>query len=120
MPTAAGQRKTNELFLADRNGIMIGRLRFSVCRDCGTGRVIDVWVPDEWQRQGLGRELVHAVFLRFPGLQWNTTAQPLPGRLFFKTMSEETSAPLQPGHPLCPHVAERFTRAWRRAVKPVA
>ncbi|MFE7860146.1 GNAT family N-acetyltransferase [Streptomyces sp. NPDC057403] len=118
--TIADRQMTTEMVFVDRNGTTIGRLRFRVCCACHAGRVLDIWVHDEWQRHGLGRELVQSLLLRFPGLSWNTTLQTRQGQLFFTAMAEDTSVPFPRGGPLCPHVAGRFTHAWRRAIRPVA
>ncbi|MFD8386222.1 SLC13 family permease [Streptomyces sp. NPDC059679] len=58
---------TTEIVLLDRRNTVIGRLRFRVCRECRTGRILEIWVLDTWQRQGLGRDLVHSLLVRDVG-----------------------------------------------------
>ncbi|WP_373283457.1 GNAT family N-acetyltransferase [Streptomyces prunicolor] len=105
------------MVLLDRRDAVVGRLRFRACRECGTGWILDVWIHDEWQRRGLGRELVHSLLALFPGFRWSTTLQTRPGRPFFTAMAEETSAPFPRGGPLCAHLSGPLTRAWRRALR---
>ncbi|OMI35452.1 GNAT family N-acetyltransferase [Streptomyces sparsogenes] len=110
---SADARTTAEIVLLDRRKTVIGRLRFRVCRACRTGRILEIWVLDTWQRQGLGRDLIHSLLVHLPGLRWSTTPQTRLGRAFFIAMAEETSVPFPPLGPLCTHLEGRFTRVWR-------
>ncbi len=101
-----------EIVLLDPEEHVIGRLRFRACPTCRTGRILDVWVCDARQRQGLGRDLVHSVLARCPGFQWSTTAQTRDGRGFFETMARESAVPLPHGGPLCCHLMGGFRRTW--------
>ncbi|WP_338894628.1 GNAT family N-acetyltransferase [Streptomyces sp. TG1A-60] len=103
-----------ELVLLDPCGEVIGRLRFRACVTCRTGRILDLWVGDAWQRQGLGRDLVRFLFAHRPGHRWSTTLQSRPGRAFFTAMTRETTVSLLPGGPLCPHLMGWFRRTLRR------
>ncbi|WP_151483951.1 GNAT family N-acetyltransferase [Streptomyces albicerus] len=49
-----------EIVLLDRCDSVIGRLRFRACQKCRTGRILNIWIRDTWQRQGLGRELLQS------------------------------------------------------------
>lgn len=110
------QHTATEIVLLDAQNAVIGRVRFRVCNECRTGRILDVWVLDTWQRQGLGRELVHSLLAYRPGLRWSTTRQTPQGQPFFSAMTKETAVPFPPGGALCVHLAGRFTRAWRRLI----
>ncbi|MEI5525666.1 N-acetyltransferase [Streptomyces brasiliscabiei] len=101
---------TAELILRDPRGRVVGRLRFRACRACRTGRLLDLWVCEMWQRQGLGRGLVCSLFAH----RWNTTLQSRPGRAFFAAMTRETTLSLPHGGPLCPHLMGWLRRTWRR------
>lgn len=105
-----------EMVLSDRRNAVIGRLRFRICLECRTGRILDVWILDAWQRQGLGAELVRCLLTCRPGLQWSTTLQTRQGRAFFAAMAEETSVCFPHGKPLCVHLTGRIARGWRRTV----
>ena len=103
-----------ELVLLGSCGRVIGRLRFRTCRTCRTGRILDIWICDAWQRQGMGRELVCSLLAQRRGYRWNTTLQSHPGRAFFTALMRETTVSLHHGSPLCPHLMGWFRRAWRR------
>jgi N-acetylglutamate synthase-like GNAT family acetyltransferase len=49
-----------EIVVRDRCDSVIGRLRFRACQKCRTGRILNIWIRDTWQRQGLGRELLQS------------------------------------------------------------
>lgn len=108
------QHSTAEMVLVDSRHAEIGRLRFRMCDACRTGLILDVWILDGWQRQGLGRELVHTLVAYHSGVRWSTTRQTLHGRPFFSAMTEETLVPFPRCGALCAHLEGRFTRAWRR------
>lgn len=112
--SAAAPGGTAEFILRGPCGRVIGRLRFRACRACRTGRILDLWVCDTWQRQGLGRGLVCSLFAHCRGYRWNTTLQSRPGRAFFAAMTRETTLSLSHGGPLCPHLMGWFRRTWRR------
>lgn len=103
-----------ELVLLDPCNRVIGRLRFRACRTCRTGRILDIWICDTWQRQGMGQELVCSLVAHRPGYRWSTTLQSRPGRAFFLAMTRETAVALPQGGPLCPHLMGWFRRTWRR------
>ncbi|MEU1573431.1 GNAT family N-acetyltransferase [Streptomyces collinus] len=103
-----------EFVLTGSCGRVIGRLRFRTCQKCRTGRILDLWICEAWQRQGLGRELVCLLMAHCRGYRWNTTLQSHPGRAFFTAMTQETSVSLRHGSPLCPHLMGRLRRTWRR------
>ncbi|MGW3121537.1 GNAT family N-acetyltransferase [Streptomyces sp. NPDC001107] len=105
-----------EIVLVDARNAVIGRVRFRICNDCRTGRILDVWVLDTWQRQGLGRELVNTLLAHCTGLGWSTTRQTPEGRLFFSAMTQETSIHFPQCGALCVHLTGRFTRVWRRLI----
>ncbi|MBD9701143.1 GNAT family N-acetyltransferase [Streptomyces caniscabiei] len=105
---------TAEFILHGPCGRVIGRLRFRACRACRTGRILDLWVCEMWQRQGLGRGLVCSLFAHRRGYRWTTTLQSRPGRAFFAAMTRETALSLPHGGPLCPHLMGWFRRTWRR------
>ncbi|MHC3468940.1 GNAT family N-acetyltransferase [Streptomyces sp. 7R007] len=107
---------TTEIVLRDLRGTVVGHLRFRACEACRTGRIMDVWIRDSRQRQGLGRGLVHTLLGRYPGHRWSTTLQTGAGRSFFSALTDETSVPFPQGGPLCEHLAGRLTRAWHRAM----
>jgi hypothetical protein len=113
---SSDQRTTTEILLLDGRNTIIGRLRYRTCRRCRTGRILDVWVLDAWQRQGLGSDLVRVLLTRCPGVRWTTTVQTRTGRLFFTAMTEETSVSFPQREPPCAHLAGRFIRGWRRAI----
>ncbi|MDG9715455.1 GNAT family N-acetyltransferase [Streptomyces sp. DH24] len=113
-PTAAAP---TEIVLLDRGDRLVGRLRFRVCPSCRTGRILDIWIGDRWQRQGLGRELTHSLLARHPGHRWSTTPQTREGRAFFREMTEETGVPLPRGGPLCRHLMGALRRGWRSALE---
>ncbi|MFK0172018.1 GNAT family N-acetyltransferase [Streptomyces sp. NPDC090306] len=100
-----------ELRLFDVRGSVVGLLRYRVCADCRTGRILDVWIRDGWQGEGRGRELLQSVLGRHPGLRWSTTQQSAAGRGFFAAMSGESSVDFPSCGPLCPHL-----RGWLRRV----
>ncbi|MEV0634727.1 GNAT family N-acetyltransferase [Streptomyces sp. NPDC050619] len=110
--TASGRDSATELVLLEGPDTLIGRLRFRTCVACRTGRILDVWVLETWQRQGLGRELVHGLLARFPDHRWSTTSQTREGRAFFAAMTRETSIPFPHRGPLCTHLSGRMARAW--------
>lgn len=103
-----------ELVLLDRCNRVIGRLRFRACQTCRTGRILDIWICDTWQRQGMGQELVCSLLAHRPGYRWSTTLQSSAGRGFFLAMTRETTVPLPQGGPLCSHLMGWFRRTWRR------
>lgn len=103
-----------ELVLLGPCGRVIGRLRFRACQACHVGRILDLWICDEWQRQGLGRGLVYSLLLHRRGYRWNTTLQSRPGRAFFAAVTRETAVSLRRGRPLCPHLMSWSRRIWRR------
>ncbi|GGL62036.1 hypothetical protein GCM10010129_02010 [Streptomyces fumigatiscleroticus] len=102
-----------EIVLHGPGDRLVGRLRFSVCGPCRTGRILDIWVSEPWQHRGLGRELVLTLFARHPGHHWSTTSQTGAGRAFFTAMTEETAVSLPHGGPLCPHLRRRLRRLGR-------
>ncbi|MGW0747630.1 GNAT family N-acetyltransferase [Streptomyces sp. NPDC002817] len=93
-----------EFVLLDQGGRLVGRLRFRVCQKCRTGRILDVWIQDSRQRQGLGRELIHSLLAQCPGYRWSTTLQTRDGRAFFSVMAQETTVALPHSGPLCRHL----------------
>jgi GNAT superfamily N-acetyltransferase len=99
--------------MLDRDGRVVGRLRFRACRTCRAGRILDIWVCDARQRQGLGRELVHSLLAHHPGCQWTTTSQTRDGRAFFLTMARETTVAFPHDGALCRHLLGPFRRSWR-------
>ncbi|WP_282700617.1 GNAT family N-acetyltransferase [Streptomyces sp. CC219B] len=103
-----------EIVLFDGADRVIGRLTFRVCRECRTGRILDIWIDETWQREGLGRELVRGLLARHPGHAWTTTSQTRQGQAFFTAMSRETGLSLAPGGPLCPHLVGRLRRLLTR------
>ncbi|MEV0176309.1 GNAT family N-acetyltransferase [Streptomyces sp. NPDC050803] len=103
-----------EIVLLDGADRVIGRLSFRACRECRTGRILDIWIDESWQREGLGRELLRGLFARRPGHAWTTTSQTRQGQAFFTAMSLETGLTLAPGGPLCPHLVGRFRRMLAR------
>ncbi|WP_328687862.1 GNAT family N-acetyltransferase [Streptomyces phaeochromogenes] len=103
-----------EIVLHDQGDSVIGRLRFRACQKCRTGRILDIWICDTWQRQGLGRELLHCMIARRPGYRWSTTLQSRQGRGFFKVMTRETTVALPHDGPLCPHLMGWFRRQKQR------
>ncbi|MFJ4791078.1 GNAT family N-acetyltransferase [Streptomyces sp. NPDC088794] len=110
---AASARTPVEIVLLDPDDHLVGRLRFRACPACRTGRILDIWVCDAWQHQGLGRELVHSLLAYHPGYRWNTTLQTRDGRAFFLAMVQETTIALPHGGPLCCHLTGSFRRTWR-------
>ncbi|MQY39832.1 hypothetical protein SRB17_78600 [Streptomyces sp. RB17] len=88
----------------------VARLRFLVCADCRTGRIVDIWVSEDWQRQGLGREILHSLLALHPDHRWSTTTQSRPGRSFFAAMTRETQTGFPASGPLCPHLRGWFGR----------
>ncbi|MFF4021169.1 GNAT family N-acetyltransferase [Streptomyces sp. NPDC001843] len=108
------QHSTTEMVFLDSQHTVVGRLRFRMCGACHTGLILDVWISDDWQRQGLGRELVQTLVAHHSGVRWSTTRQTPQGRPFFSAMAEETSVPFPQRGALCVHLAGRLTRAWRR------
>lgn len=112
-PTAAPSGPT-ELVLLDPRNRVIGQLRFTACPACRTGRILDIWICDTWQRQGMGQELVCFLLAIHPGYRWSTTLQSGPGRAFFLAMTRETTVALPQGGPLCSHLMGWFRRTWRR------
>ncbi|WP_062700444.1 GNAT family N-acetyltransferase [Streptomyces regalis] len=112
-PVAPSARTPTEIVLFDHDDHLIGRLRFRVCPTCRTGRILEIWVYDAWQRQGLGRELVHSLLARRPGYRWSTTLQTRAGRVFFLAMAQETTVALPHGRPLCRHLMGSIRRTWR-------
>ncbi|MFG2456567.1 GNAT family N-acetyltransferase [Streptomyces sp. NPDC048523] len=102
-----------EIVLRDRNDRLIGQLRFHACPACRTGRILDIWVCDAWQHQGLGRELVHCLLAHRPGYRWSTTLQTQAGRAFFLAMAQETTVAWPHAEPLCCHLTGSFRRIWR-------
>ncbi|WP_433446461.1 GNAT family N-acetyltransferase [Streptomyces sp. CA-142005] len=94
----------------------VARLRFRVCADCRTGRILDIWVSEDWQRQGLGRESLHSLLALHPDHRWSTTAQSRQGRLFFAAMTRETHTGFPASGPLCPHLHGWFGRLTHRSL----
>lgn len=97
----------NEIVLLGQGDTVLGRLRFRACRTCRTGRVLDIWVHDAWQRRGLGHELIHTLLAHHPDHGWTTTLQTRQGRAFFAAMAQETATPFPHRAPLCDHLAVR-------------
>ncbi|WP_307036100.1 GNAT family N-acetyltransferase [Streptomyces canus] len=110
---APSARTPTGIVLLDPDNHLIGRLRFRACPACRTGRILDIWVCDAWQRQGLGRELVHSLLARRPGYRWSTTLQTRDGRAFFLAMTQETTVALPRDGPLCCHLMGSIRRTWR-------
>lgn len=102
-----------EIVLLDRDDHLVGRLRFRACQTCRTGRILDIWVRDSWQHQGLGRELVRSLLTHRAGFRWNTTSQTRDGRAFFLAMTHETTVALPHGGPLCTHLMGSIRRTWQ-------
>ncbi|MCX5006684.1 GNAT family N-acetyltransferase [Streptomyces sp. NBC_00638] len=94
----------------------VGRLRFQVCPDCRTGRILDIWVSEDWQRQGLGREAQRSLLALHPAHRWTTTTQSRQGRSFFTAMARETQTGFPAAGPLCPHLRGRFGRLTHRVL----
>ncbi|WP_191971332.1 GNAT family N-acetyltransferase [Streptomyces luteolifulvus] len=113
---AAAARAPTEVVLLNDDGRVIGRLRFRACPTCRTGRILDIWVCDDWQRQGLGRELVHSLLAPRPGYRWSTTLQSRDGRALFLAMTHETSVALDHDGPLCCHLMGSLRRWWQRVL----
>ncbi|MBC9724395.1 GNAT family N-acetyltransferase [Streptomyces sp. TRM68367] len=105
-----------EIVLLDSRDEVVGRLRYRVCADCRTGRILDVWISDPWQREGLGREALHTLLSIHPGRRWSTTLQSAPGRAFFTAMAEETDTDFPAAGPLCPHLRGWARRLAHRAI----
>ncbi|MGW0758393.1 GNAT family N-acetyltransferase [Streptomyces sp. NPDC002814] len=112
----AAARAATEIVLLNNDGRVIGRLRFRACTRCRTGRILDIWVCDTWQRQGLGRELVDSLLALRPGSRWSTTLQSRDGRAFFLAMTQETSVALAHDNPLCCHLMGSLRRWWQRVL----
>ncbi|MGW2385565.1 GNAT family N-acetyltransferase [Streptomyces sp. NPDC001658] len=110
---ASSARTSTEIVLLDPEDHLIGQLRFRACPECRTGQILDIRVCDAWQRQGLGRELVHSLLAHRLGYRWSTTLQTRDGRAFFLAMTEETAVALPHGGPLCGHLMGRIRRTWR-------
>lgn len=103
-----------EIVLHDRREHVVGRLRFRVCPACRTGRIHEVWINEEWQQQGLGREALHSLLDLHPGHRWSTTLQSRQGRAFFMAMARETSTDFPAGGPLCSHLRGRLGQLVHR------
>ncbi|MHB9858515.1 GNAT family N-acetyltransferase [Streptomyces sp. YIM S03343] len=112
----ADQRAAAEMVLLDPQSTVIGRLRFRTCNSCRTGLILDIWIHETFQRQGLARELVHDLLAHRHGFRWTTTRQTTLGQHFFRAMTQETSVSFSHGGPLCVHVAGPFARMWRRLI----
>ncbi|MCX4854934.1 GNAT family N-acetyltransferase [Streptomyces canus] len=102
-----------EIVLLDPGERVIGRLRFRTCQICRTGQIAHIWVCDVWQRQGLGRELLHSLLACRPGYRWTTTTQTSNGRAFFFAMAEETTMAWPQGAPLCRHLLGPLRQIWK-------
>ncbi|MGQ4383459.1 GNAT family N-acetyltransferase [Streptomyces sp. SAS_270] len=89
-------------------------MRFRECPRCRTGRVLDVWVDEGWQHQGLGHALIDTLLERHPGHRWSTTRKTRRGRVFFAVMAGATAVAFPQRGPLCVHLAGRLAHAWRR------
>lgn len=103
-----------EIVLLDQGDRLVGRLRFRVCQGCRTGRILDIWIRDDWQRQGLGREFVQSILAQHPGYRWSTTLQTRDGRVFFTAMTRETTVAWPHSGPLCGHLMGWFGRTRQR------
>ena len=55
-----------EIYVYDSRDYDIARLVWQVCDQCRRGRVNKISIDEEWQRQSLGRRLIHRA-LRAPG-----------------------------------------------------
>ncbi|WP_406132152.1 GNAT family N-acetyltransferase [Streptomyces sp. NBC_00989] len=96
---------------------VVGRLRFRVCSPCRTGQILDIWVSEARQRQGLGREALCCLLTRCPNYRWTTTTQSRPGRAFLLAMTQETTTDLPPGGPLCSHLRGWPSRLWHHMMR---
>ncbi|MGW3423667.1 GNAT family N-acetyltransferase [Streptomyces phaeochromogenes] len=108
--TSSAPTASIEIVSLNRGNRVIGQLRFRVCKTCRAGRILDIWICDTWQGQGLGRELIHSLLARRPGYRWSTTLQSRAGRGFFTAMARKTTVALPRGGPLCSHLTGWFRR----------
>ncbi|MFE3850540.1 GNAT family N-acetyltransferase [Streptomyces griseorubiginosus] len=104
-----------EIVLSEGDTV-VGRLRFRLCPVCHTGRIQDIWVNDDWQRRGLGREAMHTLLTASPGYRWTTTRQTWQGNAFFAAIAQETQTPLSAQGPLCLHLRGWWSRLAHRLV----
>lgn len=112
--TSSASAASIEFVSLNQGNRVIGQLRFRACKTCRAGRILDIWICDIWQGQGLGRELVHSLLARRPGYRWSTTLQSRAGRGFFTAMARETTVALPRGGPLCSHLTGWFRRTRQR------
>lgn len=60
------------------------------------GRFCGIEVPEQFQRQGVGRKMVLALFSQYPGIMFHNTALNAKSRPFFKALQEDFPENLAP------------------------
>ncbi|MFI7640508.1 GNAT family N-acetyltransferase [Nonomuraea sp. NPDC049400] len=92
-----------EIYVYDRDDYDIARLVWQVCDACRHGSINKISIDQEWQRQGLGRRLIHRALRDGPAYAWITSGQSPEAKKFFPIMSAETGAAFTAHGPSCPH-----------------
>ncbi|TMR92696.1 GNAT family N-acetyltransferase [Nonomuraea basaltis] len=93
-----------EIYVYDSLDYDIARLVWQVCDQCRHGCVNKISIDEEWQRQGLGRRLIHRALRDGPDYTWATTGQSPEAKKFFPIMAAETGAAFIVHGPSCPHM----------------
>lgn len=100
----ADPAELREIYVYDSHDYDIARLVWQICDQCQHGRINKISINEEWQRQGLGRRLIHRALRDGPGYTWATTGQSPEAKKFFPIMTAETGAAFTAHGPSCQHL----------------
>ncbi|MEO3860996.1 GNAT family N-acetyltransferase [Acrocarpospora sp. B8E8] len=92
-----------EIYVYDSRDYDIARVVWQVCDQCRYGSINKISIDEGWQRQGLGRRLIHRVLRDGPDYRWVTSSQSPEAKKFFPAMSIETGAAFTERGPSCSH-----------------
>ena len=104
------------LRIYERSGLHVGTLGWQVCDLHERGFIAKISLSPEWQRQGLGRQMVTRALEDGPGYAWTTSAQSEVARKFFPAISAETGVDLSPGFYRCAHMENSQSSALGRGM----
>ncbi|MFI7134303.1 hypothetical protein ACIBQ1_52155 [Nonomuraea sp. NPDC050153] len=92
-----------EIYVYDPGDYDIARLVWQVCDACRCGSINKISIDQEWQRQGLGRRLIHRALRDGPAYAWVTSGQSPEAKKFLPDHERGGGSSLPPHGPSCPH-----------------
>lgn len=81
-------------------------LTWKVCHDCRRGLICKISLTPDWQRRGLGAQLILRAMQDGPDYRWTTTGQSPDGEQFFKAMSSRTGGAFTRESRSCDHMRD--------------